>query len=404
MAPVLAETARVLEAGLAEGVAPALAAVVLRDGLPVHRSWHGALDQPPRPVGPEVLFDLASLTKVLATTTLTAQAVAEGGLALDAPVARWLPGFEAAGKGQVTVRQLLAHSSGLPAWRPWHRLASAGGAGAAASWPVSGAVGTAPREAAPEPAEEAAGRRARVVGALLAEPVEAPPGSRAVYSDPGFMALGLALEAALGARLSTLFEARVARPLGLESTFFVDALDPVATAARVAGRAFAPTGPSEARGQVSRGTVDDDVAWAMGGAAGHAGLFSTADEVGRIGQAWLDALADGGSLVPPEAAAAFARLDATPGSARALGWDTPSGPATTLGSRLGRGPRGALGHLGYTGCSLWLDLDAGLVAVLLSNHVHPAGPDRAKLLAFRRRFHDAVAEGCWGIGTPHAAR
>jgi CubicO group peptidase (beta-lactamase class C family) len=138
--------------------------------------------------------------------------------------------------------------------------------------------------------------------------------------------------------------------------------------------------------------VDDDNAWALGGAAGHAGLFSTALDVAAIGQAWLDALEERPSVVPAGAARRFATRDPAPGSSRTLGWDTRSPEGSTLGEWLGRGPRGALGHLGFTGCSLWLDLDAGLVAVLLTNHVHPAGSDRARIFGLRHRFHDAVAE------------
>jgi CubicO group peptidase (beta-lactamase class C family) len=361
--------AEALEAGRRDGVAPALAAAVLRGGLLVHHGQAGALPAlesapAPRPLAATDLFDVASLTKVLCTTTLCAQAVEEGALELDAPLCRWLPAFAAAGKGEVTVRQLLAHSSGLPWWRPWHELAAA----------------------SPDPVR----RRAAVIEALLAEPLEAPPATRGVYSDPGFMALGLGLEAALGAPLPALFEARVAAPLGLVDTLFVDAFDP-ASRSQAAGRAFAPTRRDATRG-LRQGTVDDDNAWALGGAAGHAGLFSTALEVARLGQAWLDALDGRPSPVPAAAARRFAARDAAPGSNRALGWDTRSAEGSSLGDRLGRGPRGALGHLGFTGCSLWLDLDAGLVMALLTNHVHPDGNDRARIHTLRRRFHDAVAE------------
>jgi CubicO group peptidase (beta-lactamase class C family) len=357
--------AEALEAGCREGVAQALSAVVLRGGVLVHHGLAGGLPAPgPRPLAPGDLFDVASLTKVLCTTTLCAQAVAEGALELDAPLCRWLPGFAAAGKGEVTVRQLLAHSSGLPWWRPYHELAAA----------------------EPDPAR----RRALVVERLLAEPLEAPPATRCVYSDPGFMALGLGLEAALGAPLPALFEARVAAPLGLHDTLFVDALDP-GSPSRAALRSFVPTRREGARG-LRQGTVDDDNAWALGGAAGHAGLFSTALDVAAVGQAWLEAVEGRPSPVPADVAAGFAARDTAPGSSRALGWDTRSAEGSSLGDRLGRGPRGALGHLGFTGCSLWLDLDAGLVAVLLTNHVHPAGSDRARIHGLRRRFHDAVAE------------
>jgi CubicO group peptidase (beta-lactamase class C family) len=375
----LPAVAAALEAGRHDGVAPALSAAVLRGGALVHHGCHGELPAPePRPVRPGDLFDVASLTKVLATTTLAAQAVQEGTLRLDEPLARWLPGFAAAGKAGVTPHQLLAHASGLPWWRPYHQGL----------------------EAEPDPAR----RRAAVIEALLAEPLEAPPATRSVYSDPGFMVLGLGLEAALGVRLPDLFEARVAAPLGLRDTFFVDALDPAATAARVAGRAFAPTRRDGMRG-LRQGTVDDDNAWALGGAAGHAGLFSTALDVAAIGQAWLEALEGRPSPVPSDAARRFAARDTAPGSSRALGWDTRSAEDSTLGAWLGRGSRGALGHLGFTGCSLWLDLDAGVVAVLLTNHVHPAGSDRGRIHGLRRRFHDAVAEalGLAGPGRPAPA-
>jgi serine-type D-Ala-D-Ala carboxypeptidase len=386
VAPALPAVAAVLEAARAAGVAPALSAAVRRGGDPVHLSCHGTIPAPgERPLRQADLFDVASLTKVLCTTTLAAQAVAEGALALDAPAARWLPGFEAAGKAAITVRHLLAHSSGLPWWRPWYERVR----GDVLAGPLFAPAGAGP----PPEALVAAFRRSRalVVAALLAEPPEAAPGQRAVYSDPGFVALGLVLEAALGNRLPALFEARVARPLGLADTLYVDHLDPGATAARTQGRVFAPTGLSAARDGPVQGAVGDDNAWALGGAAGHAGLFATAADVAAVGQAWLDALGGRPSIVPARVAADFAERDATPGSARALGWDTPSGQATSLGDRLGRGPRGAIGHLGFTGCSLWLDLDAGVVAVLLTNHVHQAGPDRARLLDLRRRFHDAVA-------------
>ena len=148
---------------------------------------------------------------------------------------------------------------------------------------------------------------------------------------------------------------------------------------------------------MNRGAVNDDNAWAMGGVAGHAGLFSTAEEVAAVGQAWLEALAGRASVIPADAAWVFARRDRTPGSDRALGWDTP-GASSSLGDRLGRGPRGAIGHLGYTGTSLWIDLDAEVVCVLLTNHTHPSGVSRReKILELRRRFHDAVGEA---LATP----
>ncbi|MGC3996656.1 MAG: serine hydrolase domain-containing protein [Anaeromyxobacter sp.] len=393
--PTLPAVLGILEAGRREGIAPALSAVVLRRGQPLHASCHGELTPPPvaRPLQRDDLFDVASLTKVLVTTTLSAQLVEEGRLALDAPVAARLPGFEAGGKGAVTARHLLAHASGLPAWRRYFDQVAAD--------PAAALLFAAPLARPPFAALGPAFARGRALvrQAILAEPLEAPPGSRALYCDPGFIALGFLLEALGGAPLPALAQARIFGPLGLGATLFLDGLDAPASAARAAGRTFVPTGRSAARQETLRGTVHDDNCWALGGAAGHAGLFSTAAEVAAVGEAWRVALDGGRSIVPAAAAAAFARRDsATPGSERALGWDTPSPSGSSLGGRLGRGPRGAIGHLGYTGTSLWVDLDAGLVCALLTDHTHPGGvADRPRIRAFRQRFHDAVAADL-GIG------
>jgi serine-type D-Ala-D-Ala carboxypeptidase len=355
---------RAIEAGLAGGVAPGAAAVVLARGAVVHASVHGLAQRIPAPraLGPADLFDLASLTKVVGTASLAALLVEEGALALDAPAARWLPGLAALGGEAITARHLLAHASGMAAWRPF----SARGRG-----------------------------RDAVLAAVLAEPLEAAPGSRAVYSDLGFIALGAVVEAAAGAPLDLLFDARIAGPLGLADTFFLPARDPALAARRRAAHGFAAARRLEG-GDVLCGEVDDDNARAMGGVAGHAGLFGSPHDVARLGQAWLDAVHGRSRWLGAEAAARFVARDATPGSERALGWDTPSREGSSLGVRLGRGPRGAVGHLGFTGTSLWVDLDHEVVCALLTNHVHPDGADRARIRAFRASFHDAVA-GALGI-------
>jgi serine-type D-Ala-D-Ala carboxypeptidase len=393
--PVSARISAALEAGRSEGIAPAIAAVALREGRVLHASWHGevpAADGGGRPLRKDDVFDVASLTKVMATTTVAAQLAAEGALDLDAPVAARLPGFEAGGKARVTARHLLAHASGLPRWRPYFE--------AVAADPEAGALFRPPASRPPRDALAGAASRGRALvrAAVLAEPLEAAAATRAVYCDPGFLALGFLLEAVAGAPLARLAEERVFRPLGLATTFFLDATTPADAAARAGSRAFVPTGWSAARGERVRGAVNDDNAWAAGGVGGHAGLFSTAAEVAALGQTWLDALSGRSSIVPAAVAAEFARRDgAVPGSERALGWDTPSGESS-LGARLGRGPRGAIGHLGFTGCSLWLDLDAAVVCALLANHTDPGGQsDKARIRALRRRFHDAVGEEL-GIG------
>lgn len=387
---VLPAVAAALEEGRRAGVAPALSAAVLRGGALVHASTHGALPAPEgRSPGDRDVFDVASLTKVMVTTTLVAQLVDAGALALDAPVAARLPGFAAGGKGRVTLRHLLAHASGLPRWQPYYELAAADRVASAAFLPP----GQRPAGAA---LAAALARSAAIVrAAALAEPLEAPPGSRAVYSDPGFISLGYLLGDVVGDRLAALAARRVFEPLGLADTFFVDALEPQEAAARVAGRTFLPTEACVHRHEVNRGSVNDDNAWAMGGAAGHAGVFSTARDVAAFGQAWLDALRGRPGPVPAPVAAEFARRDTTPGSTRALGWDTPSEEGSSLGTRLGRRGR-TIGHLGFTGTSLWIDAEREVVVVLLTNRVNPSRENEL-IRAFRPRFHDVVAEAL-GVG------
>lgn len=363
------------------GVAPAWDAVVLQGGVIVHASGGGTgggapPDRAP-PDGKPLLFDVASLTKVVATGTLAALLVKEGRLRLDAPVVEWLPRFRGGGKEQVTVRQLLAHSSGLPWWRPWFERAVAD--------PLAGQAFLPPAERPGDLAAAFARGREILAEALWEEPLEVPPGTRVLYGDPAFLALGFLVEAAGGAPLDRLFAERVAVPMGLNDTFFGGR-----------GRRCVSTEECAHRHELNQGTVNDDNAWAMGGVAGHAGIFSTAANVARLGQEWLNAMEGRGRILDAKVAREFARRDPTPGSERALAWDTPStagAPAgSSIGSVLGRGPLGAIGHLGYTGCSLWIDRDRRLVCALLTNHVHPGGRRPAEILAVRQAFHDAVAK------------
>jgi len=383
-----------VEFAVPPGAAPAWDAAVLRDGEVLHASRGGEIAGVPvagaSNAAAPLLFDVASLTKVVATGTLAALLVKDGRVGLDAPVVDWLPRFRGggAGKGRVTVRQLLAHSSGLPWWRPWFERAAAD--------PVAGQAFR-PPDLRPGDLRDAFARGREILEeALWEEPLETPPGTRTLYGDPAFLALGFLLERAGGAPLDRLFADRVAGPLGLEDTFFVGPGRLAVGQGPCTGRTYAPTERCPHRGEVNRGAVNDDNAWAMGGVAGHAGLFSTAADVARLGQEWQDALSGRGRILDEGVAGEFARRDATPGSERALAWDTPSAGGSSIGSRLGRGPLGAIGHLGYTGCSLWIDRDRGLSCALLTNHVHPDGRRPAEILALRQAFHDAVAEAVAG--------
>jgi CubicO group peptidase (beta-lactamase class C family) len=378
------------------GVAPGWDAVVLRGGVVVHASSGGtAPGGTQTPGASPLLFDVSSLTKVMATGTLTALLVKEGLIRLEAPVVEWLPRFRGGGKERVTVRQLLTHTSGLPWWRPWFERAMAD--------PVAGQAFLPPADRPGDLAAAFARGREVMAEALWEEPLEVDPGTRALYGDPAFQALGLLVEAAAGAPLDRLFAERVAAPMGLGDTFFVGEGRLAAGQGPGAGRRYAPTERCPHRSEVNQGTVNDDNAWAVGGVAGHAGLFSTAGNVARLGQEWLLAMEGRGRILDAKVAREFARRDPTPGSERALAWDTPSAPGSapgsaarstagsSIGSVLGRGPLGAIGHLGYTGCSLWIDRDRQMVCALLTNHVFPGGRRPAEILAVRQAFHDAAA-------------
>ncbi len=340
----LAPVAAVMEAGVAEGVAPGMSAVVIAGGALVHSGFHGWAGIEPDPVAltADHVFDVASLTKVMATATLAAVLVKEERLDLDAPVARYLPAFARAGKEAVTVRHLLAHESGLPAWRPYFEQVRSDPVGRHAFLP--------PAERDPARLAAAFERgRSMVEEAVLSERLEAPPGTRAVYSDVGFLALGWCLERVGGASLDRLSAGRVFEPLALGSTFYLDGRRRDGGRPPAPSRAFVATERCEHRAEVNCGTVNDDNAWAMGGVAAHAGLFSTARDAALLGQAWLEALRGNPSLIDPEVAGRFSRRRGSAGGTRALGWDTPSATGSQLGTRLGRGRLGAIGHLGFTG-------------------------------------------------------
>lgn len=332
---------------VAEGVAPAAVAEVWQGGSRLGAAARGrtrldGVDE--RPVGLETVFDVASVTKVFVATAAH-RLVDRGLLALAEPARATLQAVAA----PFTVADLLRHTSGLPAWRPFFET---------------------------EPHD-----RAAIVAAAAGTPLVAEPGGAAVYSDLGFILLAALLEARAGVGLEELVRAEVAVPLGLEVTRYL----PVAEGpfAEVAGRPVAATERCPWRGRVLCGEVHDDNCWAMGGVSGHAGLFSTASEVARLGAALLACREGGGTLLSRGAALAMT----TPSTGgRTLGLDVPSGPASAAGTLLGRA---SFGHLGFTGCSLWCDPERDLVVVLLTNRVHPS---RESLLIreLRPRFHDAV--------------
>jgi CubicO group peptidase (beta-lactamase class C family) len=366
------ELVRLMETGVAEAVFPGGALLVRARGRSVHLSFHGrrSLEPPGGPVDARTCFDLASLTKVLATTPLVLLSIQRGLLDLDAPVHRVLEGYVGQGREGITIRTLLAHSSGLPAWKPFYREMG----------PIGSGGGPTAREG-----QEAIRRM------VAAEAPEVPPGSRALYSDLGFILLDWILERLNGRATDELVSEWLAGPLGLKDLFFVDLKVPARAARARQGRAFAATERCPWRGRTLIGEVHDENAYAMGGVSGQAGLFGTIADVGSVAEAWLGAYLGHDGVFDHRLARLFWRKSEVPGSTRALGFDTPSPHASQAGGRFG--PR-TVGHLGFTGTSLWIDPDRELIVVLLTNRVHPTRENEA-IRTFRPLLHERVAE-LWG--------
>jgi CubicO group peptidase (beta-lactamase class C family) len=300
------------------------------DGALVHLHPFGRLtyDEDAPAVTAATLYDLASLTKVVATTTLAMILVDEGKLDLDRRVQDFLPEFQGPGKDAVTVRHLLSHSSGLPATAPLYR--------------------------------EARGK-AEFVARIEAMDLAYPPGSKSVYSDLGIILLGEILERLVGQPLEVLARERVLEPLGMRDTLF---LPPARLRPRIAPTEFDPW-----RGRLIQGEVHDENAYAMGGAAPHAGLFGTAGDLARLAQMLLDGgVLEGRRIVSRETVELFTRRAGIPDSDRALGWDTKSAEGSSAGTLFS--PR-SFGHTGFTGTSIWMDPDRRLYVILLTNRVHP---------------------------------
>ncbi|MFT4114702.1 serine hydrolase domain-containing protein [Silvibacterium sp.] len=351
----------VLEQAIAESAFPGAAYGVLLGGEVV------ALDAVGRQtyeayspvVAHDTIYDLASVTKVMATTAVAMWLYDRGQLDLNVPLGEVLPGFVIGEhhdplRVRVTLRHLLAHSSGLPGYV---RLF------------------------------EAHRSPAAIMRAALETPLEAKPGSRAEYSDVGFILLGKALEVLAGEKLDTLFSREIAAPLGLRSARFCPPHE---------WRTAIP--PTELdtwyRKRLIEGEVQDENCYALGGVSGHAGLFAHVPDVLRFAACILaqGETFQGAQLFQPGTVELFATREQTPpGTPRALGWDTPGVPSSS-GSYFG--PR-SIGHLGYAGTSLWIDRDRGLAIALLTNRTWP--DRKAKLIQqIRPRFHDAIQDSIAG--------
>lgn len=346
-AETLASIDHVVGRGISAGGFPGAAVVVGRNGGIVWEKGYGRLTWGAGAAADArtTLYDVASLTKVVATTTAIMILHDRGRISLDDRVSRWVPSFKGGLKSRVTIRDLLTHRSGLPAGRELHRRARTA----------------------------AAARRL-----VIETPLRAAPGTRTEYSDVGYDVLGFVAEAAARQPLDRYLEKQLFSRLRLRNTLFRP------SSARRSSAA--PTENSPPRGYPIRGEVHDESAFALGGVAGHAGLFSTAADLAVFAQMMLDGgVYRGVRIVSDSTVALFTRRTA---GTRALGWDTCAG-----GASCGRylGPI-AYGHTGYTGTSMWIDPERRMFVIVLTNWVHAPAWGSSPPLAILHDVRSDIAD------------
>lgn len=353
VAQLQARLDRVMARAMRDSAFPgAVALVGSRSGI-LAQSAVGRLDAND-PTVPDVytIWDMASLTKVVGLTSAVMRLVQERRIDIDAPVQRYLPEWTGTGKERVTVRHLLTHSSGLPSWRPLYKEA------------------TSP---------------AHALALVMATPLDTLPGQRMVYSDLGAILLGQVATRAAGRPFHEVVSRDVFAPLGMAETQW---LPPAAKRGRIA-----PTEVDPWRQRHLRGEVHDENAYALGGIAPHAGLFSTAADLSRLARMYLGhGVLDGVRVLDSATIARFTVRPDAPLSNRALGWEKPNG-SNSAGHRMSPS---AFGHTGFTGTSFWVDPANDVFVILLTNRVNPTRENR-RIAGVRVAVADAVLgvlQGC----------
>lgn len=351
---------RVFKDAISEGVFPSAQILVAKGGEVALSSHYGSARE-------HTSFDISSLTKPFCTASLAMMLCSEGLLKDSDTVYQWLPGAREPRHKQMTVRHLLDHTSGLPAWQAYYRELPQSLIGAEA------------------------GRRF-ILDSCYAEPIVSEPGEKTLYSDIGFMILGEIVAQAAGMPLDELFSNRIAGPLKLADTLFVrnEGISPSTAMKRKdsAHLRFAPTEDCPWRGRVLHGEVHDQNAYAMGGVAGHAGLFSTAGDLHKFISEFVKCYRGGSEFIPK----GFVRGSIGEAAARpkgdeyVFGWNRPSRRDSSAGMHFSAN---SIGHMGYTGCSAWIDLEKNFWIILLTNRIHPSTMNE-KIKGFRPRIHDLI--------------
>lgn len=362
---------KAFDEAVAEAVFPGAVVLVAKEETIVYEGAFGSRSLVPvkSPMQANTIFDLASLTKPLATTLAIMVLVKEKKIRLDDHVTRFIPTFGVFGKNAVTLRQLLNHSSGLPAWKPFHEEIVKG--------EKSGRINFIGSEAA----------KSHTLAQIHREKLQSAPGTRSVYSDLGFMVLGEVVELISGCALDRFCHDKIFKPLALRSTSFVDLTQLRKGRMQPVEQMIAPTENCPWRKKVLCGEVHDDNAYAIGGVAGHAGLFSSARDIHSLLARLNLCLRGKDDFLPQSIVRQFLSRDETvEKSSRALGWDTPSSDQSASGNYFSQR---SVGHLGFTGPSVWWDLEKNCQIILLNNRVHPTRKNE-KIKDFRPRIHDLI--------------
>jgi len=358
---------------VASGVFPGAVVLVAKGEEVVLERAYGFRSLLPEksPMETDTIFDLASLTKCIATTTAIMLLVKERKIRLDDRVTRFVPNFGVFNKNHVSFRHLLAHCSGLSAWKPYFEEIVKGEKDGGLKYVASRAA------------------ESFVFERVHREKPLAPSGNRVLYSDLGFIVLSEIVEQISGRSFDRFCQERIFQPLGLDSTFFVDLTQLHARRFQPDLKKVAPTENCPWRKKIICGEVHDDNAYAMGGVAGHAGLFSPARDIHRY-LSRLRRCYDGkDSFLPADLVKEFLKRDETvSGSTYALGWDTPTPTNSSSGGQFS--PL-SVGHLGFTGGSIWWDLEKNCSITLLTNRIHPSRNNN-KIRDFRPTIHDLIMQ------------
>ena len=356
---------------IAQGVFPGAVVLVGKHEDVVYERAFGYRSLVPdkTPLQASTIFDLASLTKPLATTTAIMLLVREKKIRLDDQITRFVPTYGVFGKHLTTFRHLLNHSSGLPAWKPYYEEIVKLEKGGRINFIASRAA------------------KNFVLEQIHREKPLHVPGSQSLYSDLGFMLLAEIVETISNATLDRFCQEKIFKPFGLRSTAFVDLTQLRTRRLQPIEEIIAPTENCPWRKKILCGEVHDDNAYAMGGVAGHAGLFSCARDIHRMIGYLSRCLRGDDNFFPQALVAQFlAKDESVQNSSFAWGWDTPSLDKSAAGRYFS--PR-SVGHLGFTGTSVWWDLDKNCHIILLTNRVHPSRKND-KIREFRPHIHDLI--------------